>query len=227
MLKERLKQVGNLVTEDSLIDIGTDHGYLIIDLLKSGVISSAMAVEITKGPLDNVTTNVKNHRLKERVEFRLSDGLKSVEIGDTANYQAVSICGMGGALIAKIIEDSSSKFRGKTLYLQPNNGEQKLRETLVKLGFKIEMELVISDNDIYYEIIKAVPGIADYCLEELYFGPINLQLKSEMFMAKHKEHAKHLMKINEQLKLNNAQNQKIIKELKMLGGMLNETFEDY
>lgn len=224
MLKERLKQVGNLVTEDSLIDIGTDHGYLIIDLLKSGVLSSAMAVEITKGPLDNVTTNVKNHRLKELVEFRLSDGLKSVDIEDTANYQAVSICGMGGALIAKIIEDSSSKFSGKTLYLQPNNGEQKLRETLVKLGFKIEAELVISDNDIYYEIIKAVPGEVDYCLEELYFGPINLKQKSEMFMAKHREHANHLMKINEQLKLNNVQNQKIINELKMLGGMLNETF---
>ncbi len=226
MLKERLKQVGNLITEDSLIDIGTDHGYLIIDLLKKDVIKTAMAVEITKGPLDNVTTNVKNHRFGDKVEFFLSDGLTKVDIADTNNYDAISICGMGGALIAKILTDSADKVAGKTLYLQPNNGEQVLRTTLVSLGFKIVQELVIIDNNIYYEIIKAIPGEVKYSEQELYFGPINLKKQSNEFKSKHMEHYEHLMKINEKLIENNKRNEKINSELKMLEEVINEVIKN-
>ncbi|WOO87489.1 tRNA (adenine(22)-N(1))-methyltransferase TrmK [Mollicutes bacterium LVI A0039] len=226
MLKERLKQVGNLVQEDSLIDIGTDHGYLIIDLLKKQAINSAMAVEITTGPLTNVETNVKNNRLTSKVECVLSDGLKRVSSESASNYQAISICGMGGALIAKIITDSLDKCQDKTLYLQPNNGEPILRERLVELGFTITDELVIVDNDIFYEIIKAIPGQSNLSAEELYFGPINLQQRTATFVAKHQEHYNHLMKINAQLLENNKENQKIINELALIKGVLSEIIED-
>lgn len=226
MLKERLKQVGNLITEDSLIDIGTDHGYLIIDLLKNHVINTAMAVEITNGPLDNVMTNVKNHRFGDKVEFFLSDGLKKVPAEVVNNYQAISICGMGGGLIAKILADSATKITGKSLYLQPNNGEPALRQALVELGFKIEQELVVVDNQIHYEIIKAVPGEIHYSEQELYFGPINLQQQSNEFKSKHMEKHRHLMGINAKLKENNKQNKKIEDQLKMLEEVINEVIKD-
>lgn len=222
MLKERLKKVGELVTEDSLIDIGTDHGYLIIDLLKNNKIDRAMAVEITKGPLNNVVTNVKNHRMADKVESFLSDGLTKVPIANTDNYNAISICGMGGSLIAKILNDSKDKITNKTLYLQPNNGEKVLRETLVTLGFEIVAELVVSDNNIFYEIIKAVPGNKQLSLSELYFGPYNLQHQSPEFIAKHQEQLAHLMKVNEQLTINNKVNQKIIDEIELLKEVTNE-----
>ncbi len=222
MLKERLRQVGNLVDNKHLVDIGTDHGYLIIDLLKGGQIHSAMAVEITKGPLDNVTTNVKNHRLADKVECFLSDGLTKVSKETLSKYDSISICGMGGALIAKILTDSADKVTDKTLYLQPNNGEVALRRTLVSLGFTITNEMVISDNNIYYEIIKAVPGQQVLSDKELYFGPVNLIQKDEMFVAKHVEHYNHLMKINEKLIENNKHNQKIIDEINLLKEEFNE-----
>lgn len=223
MLKERLKKVGELVTEDSLIDIGTDHGYLIIDLLKNKKIDRAMAVEITNGPLNNVVTNVKNHRMACQVESFLSDGLTKVPIANTDNYKAISICGMGGSLIAKILTDSKEKITTKTLYLQPNNGEKVLRETLVTLGFKIVTEMVVIDNNIYYEIIKAVPGIKKLNPTELYFGPYNLQYQSTEFISKHCEQLAHLMKVNEQLIKNNKINQKIIDEIELLKEVTHET----
>lgn len=226
MLKERLKQVENLIDVDSLIDIGTDHGYLIIDLLNNKIISKAMAVEITKGPLDNVVTNVRNHRLSDKVEAHLSDGLTKVDKALTDHYQGISICGMGGALIAKILRDSQPKVTGKTLFLQPNNGEQILRQTLVELGFTISAELVVVDNQIYYEIIKAVPGNTKLNALELYFGPQNLRVRSEAFIAKHTNQYNHLMQINKNLMEKNKQNQKINNELKMLEEVLDETIKN-
>ncbi|WOO89250.1 tRNA (adenine(22)-N(1))-methyltransferase TrmK [Mollicutes bacterium LVI A0078] len=222
MLKERLKQVGNLVDNKHLVDIGTDHGYLIIDLLKRGQIKSAMAVEITKGPLDNVTTNVKNHRLSDKVECFLSDGLTKVDADALTKYDSISICGMGGALIAKILTDSANEVTDKTLYLQPNNGEVALRRTLVSLGFRITNEMVITDNNIYYEIIKAVPGKSELTEKELYFGPINLIQKDSVFTSKHIEHYNHLMQINDKLIENNKHNQKIIDEINLLKEEFNE-----
>lgn len=226
MLKKRLAEVGSLIEEQTLIDIGTDHGYLIIDLIQKGIVSQALAVEITQGPLDNVTQNVKNHRLSHRVDCVLSDGLTKISNAQTDRYQAVSICGMGGALIAKILTDSKQKLTGKTLYLQPNNGEQKLRETLVELGFKISDEKIIIDNDIYYEIIKAVPGTVTYSYQELYFGPINIRNQTSNFRDKYTEKLHHLMRINEQIKKNNKVNQKIINEIETLKEVVDETVKD-
>lgn len=222
MLKLRLKEVGNLIKEDSLIDIGTDHGYLIIDLLRKQQISRAMAVEITKGPLDNVTTNVSNHPLSAQVECVLSDGLTNVSPELVANYKAISICGMGGSLISKILTDSSDLITDKVLYLQPNNGEKVLRQTLVELGFKITDELVVVDNNIFYEIIKAEPGNSVLSEEEMYFGPVNLVKLSEQFKNKHIEHHNHLMKINGNLLRNNKENQKLINEIQLIERVLNE-----
>lgn len=45
----------------TLLDIGTDHGYVIIDALRHGYIQNAIACDINKMPLDNPNKN-HNHR---------------------------------------------------------------------------------------------------------------------------------------------------------------------
>lgn len=223
MLKERLKKVSQLIEEDSLIDIGTDHGYLIIDLLQEEKIEKALAIEITKGPLQNVETNVRNHRLSNKVDSALSDGLTKVEKDIIDQYKAISICGMGGSLIAKILTDSKDKLGGQALYLQPNNGEYRLRKTLSLLGYKIVAEDVLVDNDIFYEVIRAVPGTQTLSEQELFLGPINLRTKSEQFLNKTKEKYRHTSQINCQLEKKGIENRKLINELSMLKGVLDET----
>lgn len=223
MLKKRLKQVSDIVEEKSLIDIGSDHGYLLIDLVEKKRIIKGLAVEITEGPLDNVITNVKNNRLEDKIISLKSDGLLQIENEISDQFEAISICGMGGNLISKIIADSIDKIKGKVLYLQPNNSEPFLRLQLQNLGYKIIEEYIIEDNGIYYEIIKAIPGSEVLSKKQIYFGPYNLTHKTLNFINKYKEKYNHLIKINEELIEKNIKNQRIIDEVNMIREAIYET----
>lgn len=223
MLKKRLKQVSDIVEEKSLIDIGSDHGYLLIDLVDKKRIIRGLAVEITDGPLDNVITNVKNNRLEDKINSLKSDGLLQIESEIADRFEAISICGMGGNLIVKIIADSIDKIEGKTLYLQPNNSEPFLRLQLQNLGYKIIEEYIIEDNGIYYEIIKAIPGSEVLNKDQVYFGPYILMNKSLNFINKYNEKYNHLITINEELSQKNIKNQRIIDEINMIREAIYET----
>ena len=51
-LSDRLQAVASMVTENSrLADVGTDHGYIPINLCEMGKIPSAIAMDVNKGPL--------------------------------------------------------------------------------------------------------------------------------------------------------------------------------
>lgn len=222
MLKKRLETVAELIEDDTLIDIGTDHGYLIIDLFKQGKLKHALAVEIADGPLSNVIDNVNRSQITN-VKFALSDGLKNVEPMLAHQYQGISICGMGGNLIAKIISESMPLFRYKTLYLQPNNKEQHLRQFLSDNHFKIVDEKVVYDNGIYYEILKVIDEQCELTDKEIYFGPINLQTKSKSWQDKQRDQLAHLYRVKTQLINNRINYQKIEDEIKFIEEGLNET----
>ena len=52
LLSPRLRAIGAMVeTGSRLADIGTDHGYLPIQLLMEGRIPSAIAMDVRQGPL--------------------------------------------------------------------------------------------------------------------------------------------------------------------------------
>lgn len=222
MLKKRLQVVANLVAEDSLIDIGSDHGYLVIDLIKKGTIKHALVVEVAKGPLENAKENINKYNLKN-VEFALSDGLKDVDIQLAHQYDSATICGMGGNLIASIIADSLPLFRHKTLYLQPNNKEYNLRKFLNANQFKIVDEAVVYDNGIYYEILKVISEEEKLTDNQLYFGPINLEKRAKSWVAKYEDQLSHLYRVKKQLITNNVDYTKIDLEIKKIEDGLNET----
>lgn len=61
-----------------LADVGTDHGYVPIWLLTQGRISSAIAMDVNKGPLLRARENRDKYGLQEVMELRLSDGLEKL-----------------------------------------------------------------------------------------------------------------------------------------------------
>ena len=74
-LDVRLCSCADLVRQDAVFaDIGTDHAYLPIYLLKSGRIKKAYCSDINKGPLATAADNVKDNGLSDRVELILTDG---------------------------------------------------------------------------------------------------------------------------------------------------------
>ena len=81
-LSNRLSALASLVSKGHrLADIGTDHGYIPIYLCQTGIIPSAIAMDIGKGPLQQATAHIKQQGLSSRIRTRLSDGLTALQPG--------------------------------------------------------------------------------------------------------------------------------------------------
>ena len=82
-------------------DIGTDHGYLGIYLLKNGIARQVTACDLRPLPLRNAQENAERFGVGAQMEFLLSDGLERVA---PDRIDTVVCAGMGGDLIVRILE---------------------------------------------------------------------------------------------------------------------------
>jgi tRNA (adenine22-N1)-methyltransferase len=152
-LSIRLKRIASMVEEcDSVIDVGTDHGYVPIYLVKNGVIKSAIASDINRGPVEKAKNNVLSNGVSTQINCRLGSGLATVIKGEV---QVAIIAGMGGNLIRDILEaDLEVVKQFKYMILQPVQNAEVLREYLYSTGYDILDEEICKDDGKYYEIIK-------------------------------------------------------------------------
>jgi tRNA (adenine22-N1)-methyltransferase len=181
----RLERVAAHVPADArLADIGSDHGYLPVALMHRGAIAAAVAGEVAMTPFHAAQRTVRENDLDQRVTVRLANGLAAIEPGD--GITAISICGMGGETIRDILDSGKAHLSGQErLILQPNGGEQPLRQWLMENGYGILGEELLRENRFYYEIIVAERiGPVMYSAEELYFGPLQMQARTPAFLAK-------------------------------------------
>ncbi|VTS16379.1 tRNA (adenine(22)-N(1))-methyltransferase [Streptococcus pseudoporcinus] len=184
ILSKRLQMVADYIPHKrKLLDIGSDHAYLPIALVERGDIESAIAGEVVQGPFLSAQKNIKASGLDKQIEARLASGLEAMTLDD--HIKTITICGMGGRLIAKILESGKEKLVGvETLVLQPNNREDDLRRWLAANQFTITAESILEENGKYYEIIKALPGSAPLTDLDCRFGPLLSKEKSSIFRAK-------------------------------------------
>lgn len=156
-LSKRLQTVAMAVTPGNrLADVGTDHGYIPIYLVKKGVCPKAYAMDVNKGPLARADEHIRQEMLPDRIETRLSDGLSklSPEEADT-----IIIAGMGGELICRILREASHFLSaGKEFILQPQSEWFKVRHLLHDFGYHIEKEWFLKEEGKYYVVIKALPS---------------------------------------------------------------------
>ena len=184
-LSARLERVAaNVPLGARLADIGSDHGYLPVALLRRGAISAAVAGEVATTPFHAAQRTVRDNGLEQLVTVRLANGLAAIEAQD--RISAISICGMGGETIRDILDSGKAHLSGhERLILQPNGGEQPLRQWLMDNGYAIVTEELLHENRFYYEIIvaeRSEPVL--YSAEQLYFGPLQMQARSPQFLAK-------------------------------------------
>ena len=153
-LGPRLALCAALVRQgSSLCDVGTDHAYLPIWLLKTGKISRALACDINPGPLEAARRDGEKYGVGEELSFRLSDGLRAVspqEAEDTV------IAGMGGELILRIVlETPWLRDSSKRLVLQPMSSVPQLRRGLAREGFAVLEEQAVVDGGKVYSAFAA------------------------------------------------------------------------
>lgn len=152
-LDNRLSQIYALVrTGVTVVDIGTDHGYLIVALILNKKCTGGLACDLNTRPLQKAQTLIAKYGLQDKIHTRLSDGLAQVnpdEIDD------IVIAGMGGDLISKIIGNCAfSKDKKYHFILQPMTKIALLRKNLYAQGFEIKEEVPIIDGKFAYTILS-------------------------------------------------------------------------
>lgn len=203
-LSVRLETVAAYIPMNSkLADIGSDHAYLPSYLAKNGQISFGIAGEVAKGPFQSAEKNVRAEGLSEMIEVRMGDGLEVIKPGDV---DCISIAGMGGSLIASILENGKDKLETvKRLVLQPNLNASAIRNWLIDNTWELIAEEIIEEDSKIYEILVAEKGeplkpYRDVKVETgILVGPFLLQRKEEAFKKKWNLEKKNWKRIYEQL----------------------------
>ena len=70
VLSARLRTALNYIKKgERVADIGTDHAYLPIHLLREGIASRVLAADINRGPLESAKNNLKKEELDTSYMF--------------------------------------------------------------------------------------------------------------------------------------------------------------
>ena len=173
-LTKRLSAVAQLVRENSsLADVGCDHGYLPAFLLLNGKIESAVASDINEGPLKSCIQLVAEYSLEDKIKCVLSNGLKNVDEQDCTD---IAVCGMGGELIAQILDDCPwAKSSEKHFIFNPMTHPEILRKYLCDNGFEIQSDIVVKEGRHYYSVFDAyyTGNVHSFPESYYYLGNIN------------------------------------------------------
>ncbi len=227
-LSARLACVASLVPAGARVaDIGSDHAYLPAALVLDGKINFAIAGEVVKGPYENAVHEIKDHQLEGQVISRLADGLAAIEPADKVD--TITIAGMGGSLIASILEKGKNKLTEiKRLVLQPNVGESQLREWLMNNHYQIMTEKIIEEDNHIYEIIVAEPSVVPfrYSKYELDFGPFLLENKGPVFKKKWQEYLQREAHVIDQMQKAQQPPVKKINEINQFLSQVKEAIAD-
>lgn len=203
-LSARLAAVAKYVPKGAkLADIGSDHAYLPCYLAKNIGITFAVAGEVAVGPYQSAEKNVLAEGLSDMISVRLGDGLAVVQPGE---IEYITIAGMGGALIANILEKGKEKLDSvKRLVLQPNLSAISIRKWFLDNGWLLTAEEILAEDGKIYEILVGEKGedpLIPYGqnLEMgLLFGPYLVKEQNEIFKKKWLHEKQNWQRIYQQL----------------------------
>lgn len=153
-MDSRIAAIMNFVRAGSRVaDIGADHGHLSIALAENNLATKIIATEKNLHPFEALSKNISDAGFFDVIEVRLGDGLKILHADEV---DTICIAGMGGALIAKILDDAPEVVQSaRQLILQPMNGAKKIRSWSAENSWVIVDEDLAESSGIIYEIICA------------------------------------------------------------------------
>ncbi|MBY2428140.1 class I SAM-dependent methyltransferase [Clostridioides difficile] len=174
-LTDRLLKIASLVSDGKKIaDIGTDHGYIPVYLLKEGKVPFVVLADVNKGPLDNAHKEVIQNNLLDKVDLRLGSGIEILEIGEV---EEVIIAGMGGILISELLEAKKEVAHNvEKLILQPMQAQEELRYYLLNNGYEILEEVLVREDFRIYEIIVAKYTGKNTIIEDEIYYEVGIKL---------------------------------------------------
>lgn len=157
LLSDRMRAVAELVQPcKSIADIGCDHGYIAMELVRSKTCRHVIAMDINSGPLDRAKQNIVAYNMQDYIKTRLSDGVSALQMGEA---EGIICAGMGGRLILSILEQGKELIGNmKQVILQPQSELAEVRNYLRKKGYLIDKEDLVYEDGKYYPMMRALPG---------------------------------------------------------------------
>ncbi|MBN1073537.1 SAM-dependent methyltransferase [Clostridium botulinum] len=221
-LSKRLNWILEYVDKcNTVMDVGTDHGYIPIYLVKNKIVEKAIASDINKDPLQKAKINASLDGVIDKIDLRLGGGLLPLKKNEV---QGVIIAGMGGNLIRDILEKDINKVRKLDyLILQPAQNPEVLREYLYNSNYEILNEDLCFDEGQFYELFKVKYKMGENTkLDPIFYeiSPVmlkeNNKLIKEYIKSKIEKYNKILSFIKEETETAKLRKEEIHTKIKML-----------
>ncbi|NLN50699.1 MAG: SAM-dependent methyltransferase [Acholeplasmataceae bacterium] len=162
----RIKLIASMLKgANTVLDIGTDHGLVIIEALKNNYIKKAIGTDLREEPLKMALKNIERYNLVDKVQLIQTDGFKNIN----ADYDVVVITGLGFMSIKRILSMPHKKPNYYILGAQ--HQLEALREFLAANNFKIIDENIIYDKKVYI-FLKVVAENQQLSYEDVILGPV-------------------------------------------------------
>ncbi|WP_256760204.1 class I SAM-dependent methyltransferase [Cohnella sp. WQ 127256] len=153
-LSLRLSALADWVPQGArFADIGTDHALLPVFLAQQGKISFAVAGDVHEGPVEAAKSQVSYAGLEQVVHVRLGDGMAVLSPDEV---DTVTIAGMGGSLMARILDQAGESLNGvTTLVLSPHVAEDLVRRWLDQHDYALDQEMLLEEDGVIYTLMRA------------------------------------------------------------------------
>ena len=143
---------------DIVADIGCDHGYLGIHLLKSGIAKAIIAADVNEQPLQSAMRNAMRFGVKNKMTFYLSDGVRSIP----QDFTCMVCAGMGADTMISILDAAPWLRDGRyRLILQCQSRRPELRKYLYAQGYRILRETLAQDGKFIYPVMEVTYAPAE------------------------------------------------------------------
>ena len=167
MLDERLSLAASLYEPcDWGADIGTDHAFLPCHLLRTNICRHMIAADVSEKALARARENLTRQRLINRAEVVLADGLQAVN----RPCGCISVMGMGGELMARILRDGQDHLHGAVLVLGAHTELHLVREAIRDVGYHIVQERLCKAAGRFYVFWRAEAGLEDLSSMAIRYG---------------------------------------------------------
>ena len=214
MNNKRIEAISQLIDNDeSVIDIGCDHGFLAKMLRTKGNNKLIICSDNKLGPLNNARNNLIGY---DNINFELTDGVDNI---DTVCDVCV-LAGMGHNTVISIIENNENYFRNcKKIIIQVNSVVAQMRQYLSNHKFQIIDECMVYDYK-YYQIMVVKTGQQQLNELQIEFGPVLLEKKGEIFLQCYQKQLSHFQSLLSTLPENHPDRSQLSKKIEQIKSVL-------